>query len=383
MHEYPTTVTGFTSTRLLDTDTRGIARLPRGNGKRCADFNEVDRVAGALSAYLEPRLGAGKLGFCSGPPEIHDNWETHVYRIQLRGERPLPQPYDAPLVLRAYSCLRAIPRARHDFVVQRHMHDLGYEVSAPLLIEDSCDILEGPFLLMPWVPGETLLERLRQRFRLFLWVAEKMAEAHLRLHALPSAGFPTRHEPFLDRRLDELRTTIHEHRLEGLEVGLEWLFAHRPLPPESPRILHLDFHPVNLIVRDDRIVAVIDWSEADVGDLHADVATTLVLLRSAPVATRTLGERLLSRPARWALSRRYLRTYSRHASIDRTVLHYYLALASLRRLARCGAWLHVGPETTGFKASSIEYVTRGQIKALEQCFKKTSGVQAALGKAAT
>jgi aminoglycoside phosphotransferase (APT) family kinase protein len=163
-----------------------------------------------------------------------------------------------------------------------------------------------------------------------------------------------------------------------LEAGLDWLVARRPAPPDCPRILHLDFHPINLVVQNDCVVAVLDWSDSDVGDLHADVATTLVLLRSAPVSTSTVGERLLAGPARWALRRRYLRTYSRHSSLDRNLLGYYVALASLRRLTVCGVWLRAGPETTGFKASSIEYVTSGQINALEGCFQKATGVRLAL-----
>jgi aminoglycoside phosphotransferase (APT) family kinase protein len=212
-----------------------------------------------------------------------------------------------------------------------------------------------------------------------LWVAEELAKAHLELHVLPSDGFPCRREPFLERRLDELEAMIHDHDLESLLVGLDWLLAHRPIRPECPRIMHLDFHPANLIVQDARIAAVLDWSEADVGDLHADVATTLVLLRSAPVLTHTIAEHLLARSARWAVSRRYLRTYSRHFTLDKELLRYYVALASLKRLVVCGAWLHAGPETTGFKASSIEYVTSSQINALEHCFQKASGVRARLG----
>jgi aminoglycoside phosphotransferase (APT) family kinase protein len=377
MNDHRGTIRKSTTTSLLDADL--LNGNQQGTKERvCADLSDPAEVAEALAAYLEPRLGVGKLGFTSEPREVPDNWETHIYRFQLRAERPLPQAFAAMLVLRAYSSFRSISRARHDFVVQRHMSNLGYEVPAPLLVEDSCDVLGGPFLVMSWIPGETLLERLRQRFRLFLWVAEKLAEMHLRLHALSSDGFPSKREPFLDRRLEDLRAMIRAHGLEGLERGLNWLLVHRPAAPEQPRILHLDFHPINVVVQNDRVVAVLDWSDSDVGDFHADVATTLVLLRSAPVTTHTVAEHLLSGPARWALRRRYLRTYSRLASLDKNLLRYYVALASLRRLAVCGVWLLDGPESTGFKASSIEYVTSGQIKALEQCFHKSTRVRARL-----
>ena len=78
----------------------------------------------------------------------------------------------------------------------------------------------------------------------------------------------------LDRHLETLRTAIARHDLTGLEHGLEWLKAKRPPEPAALSILHLDFHPLNLIVRPDGSLAVLDWTYADLGDPHADVATS-------------------------------------------------------------------------------------------------------------
>ena len=49
-----------------------------------------------------------------------------------------------------------------------------------------------------------------------------------------------------------------------------------------------------------RCSAVFDWSESDVGDRHADVATTLVLLKSAPVEVPNVLHRLSMLPGRGA-----------------------------------------------------------------------------------
>src|SRR5205823_3669542 len=116
---------------------------------------------------------------------------------------------------------------------------------------------------------------------------------------------PMCREPFLARRLDELRDTIQRCDLRGLTAGLHWLDAHRVAEPESPCLLHLDFHPVNLIQRDDGECVVIDWSEADVGDYHADLAMTQLLIRCAPVEGLSLHERLMAPITRWFLARRH------------------------------------------------------------------------------
>ena len=40
--------------------------------------------------------------------------------------------------------------------------------------------------------------------------------------------------------------------------------------------MHLDFHPLNVIMGPGRL-GVLDWGEADVADVHADVAATLTI----------------------------------------------------------------------------------------------------------
>ena len=60
--------------------------------------------------------------------------------------------------------------------------------------------------------------------------------------------------------------------------------SHPYWPPPSPArraLLHGDFWPGNVLWRDNRIVAVIDWEDAAVGDPLADVATTRLDLRFA------------------------------------------------------------------------------------------------------
>ena len=110
----------------------------------------------------------------------------------------MPPPFERPLTLRIYGGAGGSPRARHEFAVLRHMHSLAYPVPEPLHLEEDCSVFGGPFLLLEWVPGITLLDRLRQRFRRFLEVPTRLAEMHRRLHELPIAGFPAPPGEFLD-----------------------------------------------------------------------------------------------------------------------------------------------------------------------------------------
>ena len=55
------------------------------------------------------------------------------------------------------------------------------------------------------------------------------------------------------------------------------------LPDQPPVLLHLDYHPLNVLVEDGRISAVLDWANARAGDPRADLARTLSILQLAPL----------------------------------------------------------------------------------------------------
>jgi aminoglycoside phosphotransferase (APT) family kinase protein len=341
----------------------------------CADLTQPAEVGDALCAYLRSQLKTGPLHLAEEPTPVPEGWEAHIYRFHVHADSGLSPAFDRPLALRAYDSPSAVPRVRHEFAVQRHLRELGYPVAEPLLLEERDHYFGGPFLIMEWIPGTNLLEHLRRHFHHVLRVAGLLAEMHQRLHMQPAAQFPSPPGPFLDRRLEELKTLIRTYGLDGLEPGLSWLRFNRPSAPRSASILHLDFHPVNLMVHEGKVAAVLDWGEADVGDRHADVAMSLVLLRSAPVEVHTLGEWVLSPAARWAVTRRYFRRYNGAWPLDPARLRYYLAWASLRRLAICGAWRTAGPQATGYKGCCLRYLETGHLEALQRCFEQATGLE--------
>jgi hypothetical protein len=53
--------------------------------------------------------------------------------------------------------------------------------------------------------------------------------------------------------------------------------------PDVLALLHLDFHPMNVLVANGRVSAVLDWANTRVGDPRADLARTASILRFAPL----------------------------------------------------------------------------------------------------
>lgn len=51
--------------------------------------------------------------------------------------------------------------------------------------------------------------------------------------------------------------------------------------PNQDRLLHLDYHPKNLLIRDGRVVGIVDWENALPGPPHMDLARSRAILRAA------------------------------------------------------------------------------------------------------
>jgi hypothetical protein len=73
-------------------------------------------------------------------------------------------------------------------------------------------------------------------------------------------------------------------------------------------------------------MVVIDWSDARLGDRHADVARTLALFWIAKIAATSRLERWLLTAARGRLRSGYLAGYRAEAPLDDARLRYWEAL---------------------------------------------------------
>jgi aminoglycoside phosphotransferase (APT) family kinase protein len=337
-----------------------------------AESKRNDAVADQLLEFLH----TPGLRYRTRPIPLDGGWETYTYALEFEATPAVPARLQGPLVLRIYPTAGEGPQARHEFTVQSFMYGRGFPTARPLLLVEDVEPFGGPFELMERLSGQALLEVLKwQPWR--LWdLPGKMAELQTRLHQLSPAGFPDVSGELLDRTLDEIRARIVAYRLEGLRPGFDWLVANRPRRTGEPRPLHLDWHPLNLVYSGHSLSAL-DWTEADVGDRHADVATSLMMLLCLPAPLRR-WQRPFIPVARGIFARRYLRAYRRRLALDRTRLTYYSAWCSLRRLARYGRWLSAGPGAAGCKQSALRNVGPASCEMLCSYFARHTGVSVQL-----
>ncbi|HZT40631.1 MAG TPA: phosphotransferase [Chthonomonadaceae bacterium] len=129
---------------------------------------------------------------------------------------------------------------------------------------------DRPALLLSWCSGQTLLEMLETRpqdaARLSVLFGQMHAQIH-RLTAHASVFSPSDWIGWAGSSEQPLQTAL------------------RALPLRPDALLHLDYHPLNVLADGERITAVLDWANAGAGDLRADAARTLSILRLAPVPT--------------------------------------------------------------------------------------------------
>jgi aminoglycoside phosphotransferase (APT) family kinase protein len=350
-------------------------RGPSGPPARPAAPDSLVEVQHTLVGFLRGRFPGRSLAFECPPEPISDGWETYIYHFQLRPSGRLPPLLDRPLTLRIYASPEARKAALHEHAVLTFLYRRGFPVPKPILFEQSCDYFGGPFLILERVAGQTLAAALRSRPLLMYFVCKRMANAHARLHDLPVANFPAGSGSFLERYLGAMATTIRRDRLPELRAGLDWVVRHAPPEPERPSILHLDYHPFNLMRRPDGELIVLDWPEAEVGDAHADVATTLVLCATVRAPAARFLDKVLNPIGKFFLTQWYVRGYRERRPLDEDKLAYYCAAVALNRLCRYGQWLK---HDDCCKPSLLRQLTPEHVCELEMYFHSLTGVEARL-----
>ncbi len=160
----------------------------------------------------------------------------------------------------------------------------GSQVPAPraLWVEASGSVLGTSFYVMEFVAGEipsAFDKQLppEQRSAMHRAYTDTLAALHSLDWAASGLGFLGVPEPGDDPagleldRCAELLDRIALRPYPALREVIEWLREHRPRCPQLV-LVHDDYRMGNFIWRDGRIVALLDWERAFIGDPMADVA---------------------------------------------------------------------------------------------------------------
>ncbi len=164
----------------------------------------------------------------------------------------------------------------------------GIRAPRPMLFCDDVTVLGAPFYLMERVRGVVLRSRLPRGVTLQPDTLRRLSEALIdtlaKLHQVDvqTAGLADlgRPEGYVARQVTgwaKRHAAAQTDAVEDMDALAAWLAAH--LPPESgAALIHNDFKYDNVMVDPDqldRIIAVLDWEMATIGDPWMDLGTTL------------------------------------------------------------------------------------------------------------
>lgn len=218
----------------------------------------------------------------------------------------------------------------------------GSDVPAPepVAVCDDADVIGAPFLVMEHVDGVSITDRLPAAYdrdpKAVRRLGEEMMDGLAALHRFDwqGAGLADfgRPEQFLERQVGRWTKQYESYAVRDLprfpELGT-WLEANRPAR-WSPGLMHGDFHLDNCLVSAERprLLAIIDWELATIGDPLLDVGLVLGFWGRRPIDPPAMPQvqgvsRSAESPDREELAARYAERSGR--SVED--LHWYMALA--------------------------------------------------------
>jgi len=158
----------------------------------------------------------------------------------------------------------------------------GVPVAQVLFDSDDTGWLGGGFFITRRIAGETVprrVLRLVDRCGHGEAVVARLGAALAALHAIPAARIPAHLARPPDGDPAATALVRLEEQIGGLlqpspvfSLGLRWLAARCPPPPDRCVLIHGDARNGNLIVSEQGLEAILDWEGSSVGDPMADLA---------------------------------------------------------------------------------------------------------------
>jgi aminoglycoside phosphotransferase (APT) family kinase protein len=211
--------------------------------------------------------------------------------------------------------------AAAEFRLLHLLHAAGLPAPRPYYLDQSGTLFPTPYIVLEYVEGAPefapadLADYLRQ-------FAAQLARIHALDGAHPDWSFLPRQAQLTSEHLRARPTRADE--AFGVAGIRETLAAAWPLPRgNGAALLHGDFWPGNLLWQEGRLVAVLDWEDAQVGDPLADVANSRLEILWA------FGS---------AAMQQFTQEYQSRRPIDFTNLPYWDLWAALGPAAKLAGW---------------------------------------------
>ena len=343
-----------------------------------------------LSTYL--RAPVARLSI------LASGWETTVFEFTLEApsKSSAAIPVGQPMVLRFYQGSAADAKGAREHTTIDRLFAARFPVPRPYAFEADRSALGAPFLIMQRLAGGPLfaVRNFPSAFKTFSMAFFSFVRAQSKLHKFDPAGpglreIPhayaplgdtTADSPLLDRVLAIIANRVETGPLPGLREALNLVTERAPkFRRSADSLVHMDYHPLNVMVQGVRVTGVIDWVNTDVGDRHLDAAMTAVILSSSALEKpRWMRDNLVGNGLRASFAALCMPLYHAMAPMDFERFRYCQAVAALLRLSMMGMMRARGPEVVGFRREAIEEVTPAVVRLLSRYATRKSGASVRL-----
>jgi Ser/Thr protein kinase RdoA (MazF antagonist) len=213
--------------------------------------------------------------------------------------------------------------ARHELAVARAIHAAGVPSPRP---DEAIEVAGRAGVVYERISGLSLLAVLLGRPWRWSAEARTLGETHAVIHAASAPDLPPLGEA-LARRITAAPYLLAADRASALGALATLVGS-----SGAAALCHGDYHPDNVLLAPPGPI-VIDWENATIGDPVADVARTLLLLRSSEASIPSATGRVVRRALVTLLIALYLRAYGRKRPLDRARLAAWELPVTVARLS--------------------------------------------------
>ena len=259
-------------------------------------------IQSLLQAYYERSFPTKEGVKVRNLVNITGGWVFRKYAFDVE-YGPTEERQRERLILRICPADDARAALAHEFHSLRQLYDVGYPVPRALVLETDDSLFGQPFIIMERIEGQNLWsllfdspeERQQELLSLFCDLLIRLHELDWRPFVEDTTHYETG-DPYIivDQWLRGARDLLEKSDKPDFLPIVNWLEERRDdVPCPQLSVIHLDFHPDNVLLRPDGSAVVIDWTSLDIGDPRLDLSKTLCMMdfyRSAAWRTRTLQE---------------------------------------------------------------------------------------------
>ena len=276
--------------------------------------------------------------------QISLGWENEVYSFSLEYDEK-----HEDLILRIYPGDDALGKSTREFNVMKQLKDSGYPVPEVFILETEKSPFSKPFVIMEKINGPLLIRVIEEspedkQKELISVFSRLFVDLHI-LDWKPFTRDPSQYASgglatVIKKELSNWEKLVHSFEMNEFDPVFAWLWDRiDDIHWLQPSLIHMDFHPLNIILNEEGKPFVIDWTSAQVADSRLDLAWTLLLMSTH--ASQETSDTI----------RTLYESISGH-KVEQ--LEYFDVAVCLRRLFSITVSFKHGPEKLGMRPGATE-----------------------------